>query len=147
GGWLLTKSLPRKRDQSHKIDDWLALLDCLDLPEPTTKHETRPKLIITEKERAGADKVLRTAAGDKSPTIGYHPGGSHPGKRWPRGHFEALIDNLRDSLGGRHIVFLGPDEARESGFGSGVAVMRSGLRDFMAEVSCCDVLVCNDSGP
>lgn len=145
GGWLLNASVPADRNESHKIDDWLTLLSCLDLPESATVEEPRSMLTISGKERADAERTLAEVAGKESPTIGYHPGGSHPGKRWPAANFRELIVKLRESLGGRHIVFLGPDD--EIWRLDGVAVLRSSLREFMAQVSRCDVLVCNDSGP
>src|SRR6267378_5914463 len=78
--------------------------------------------------------------------VGYHPGGSHPGKRWPRERFQELISELGASLGGSHVVFLGPEE-RDASAWAGAVVSRPSLRQLMAQIACCDVLVCNDSGP
>ena len=108
GGWLLTHALPSDRDNSHKVDDWLALLDLLPGSAPTER--SRPTLVVTEEERKRARRKLAEAGANASPLIAYHPGGSHPGKRWPRAQFEELIRDLSASLGGSHIVFLGPDE-------------------------------------
>jgi ADP-heptose:LPS heptosyltransferase len=148
GGWLLTDALPSDRDDSHKIDDWLALMQCLQNSEAVSPtRRISPKLVVDRKEREAAAKALAAVAGDASPTIGYHPGGSHPGKRWPRAQFRELMTQLRTSIGGRHVVFLGPEEEHADGWPAGVAVMRPSLRHLMAQVSCCDVFVCNDSGP
>jgi heptosyltransferase-2 len=148
GGWLLTDTLPSDRDNSHRIDDWLALLQCLPNGDDATRprERVRPKLVVDSRERESAERVLAVAGADR-PTIGYHPGGSHPGKRWPLERFRELMVQLRGSLGGRHIVFLGPDEADAAGWPTGVSVMRPSLRDLMGQMSCCDVVVCNDSGP
>jgi ADP-heptose:LPS heptosyltransferase len=148
GGWLLTDTLPGDRDDSHKVDDWLALVRCLSVSEPAVLAERiRPRLVVSDEERKRAGNELAAAAGDALPTIGYHPGGSHPGKRWPLDHFHDLLTKLGNSIGGRHVVFLGPDEKDVDGWPAGVAVMRPSLRDLMAQISCCDVLICNDSGP
>jgi ADP-heptose:LPS heptosyltransferase len=57
------------------------------------------------------------------------------------------MTELRTSIGGSHVVFLGPDEKGVAQWPAGVAVMRPSLRELMAQISCCDVLICNDSGP
>lgn len=148
GGWLLTDALPSDRDETHKIDDWLALLPLLQESNASSIIERKPpRLVVTESERATAGKVLGAAAGDARRTVGYHPGGSHPGKRWPRERFVFLARELKQSLGGRHVVFLGPDDEDAGKWPDGVAIMRPSLRELMALLSCCDVLVCNDSGP
>ena len=148
GGWLLTDTLPSDRDDSHKVDDWLALVRCLSVSEAIVPAERiRPRLVVSEAERKNAGNELAAAAGDARPTIGYHPGGSHPGKRWPREQFRELMTQLRNSIDGRNLVFLGPDEKNIQDWPAGVAVMRPSLRSLMAQISCCDVLICNDSGP
>jgi ADP-heptose:LPS heptosyltransferase len=147
GGWLLTHSLPSDRDTTHRIDDWLSLLDLLpDAGAPIT-DERRPTVDVTAVEREGAQRKLRERGAKGSPVIAYHPGGSHPGKRWPRASFEELIRELSASLGGTQVVFLGPDETSSEGWPDESIVFREPLRELMALISCCDVLVCNDSGP
>ena len=145
GGWLLTRALPSDRDNSHKVDDWLALLDLLPGSAPTER--SRPTLVVTEEERKRARRKLADAGANASPLIAYHPGGSHPGKRWPRAQFEELIRNLSASLGGSHIVFLGPDENDNVAWPTNAIVFREPLREMMATLTECRVLVCNDSGP
>jgi lipopolysaccharide heptosyltransferase II len=145
GGWLLTHALPSDRDNSHKIDDWLALLDLLPGSAPTER--SRPTLVVTEEERKRARRKLAESGANASPLIAYHPGGSHPGKRWPRAQFEELIRDLSASLGGSHIVFLGPDEEDSVEWPSNAIVFRETLREMMATLTECKVLVCNDSGP
>lgn len=147
GGWLLTDYLPGDRDDSHKIDDWLALLSLVDPASSPPTGRIRPRLVIGDNERRNGEKQIAAVAGAERPTIGYHPGGSHPGKRWPPGQFRELMMQLQRTLGGRHVVFLGPDEMDVDEWPAGVAVVRASLREFMAQVSCCDVFVCNDSGP
>jgi ADP-heptose:LPS heptosyltransferase len=146
GGWLLTHALPSNRDDSHKIHDWLALVGVLD-NATTVGEPPRPTLVVTEEERKRARRKLAEAGANASPLIAYHPGGSHAGKRWPRDQFEALMRGLSASIGGSHIVFLGPGENDPREWPSNVIVFREPLREMMALLTCCDVLVCNDSGP
>lgn len=148
GDWLVTDALPSERDETHRIEDWLALIQRLEgATSPRTIGRRAPTLTVSERERAAAEKMLATLVGGGHPTIGYHPGGSHPGKRWPHERFEALIAEVKGSVGGRHVVFLGPDDDVTGTWPVGTAVLRPSLRELMALVSCCDLFVCNDSGP
>ena len=148
GGWLLTHTLPSDRDNSHKIDDWIALLDLLGgAPSLANAGRPLPTLVVTEEERSQARKKLAEAGAKARPFIAYHPGGSHPGKRWPRQNLEDLMRDLSTSLEGSHIVFLGPQEKDSSEWPPNAIVFQEPLRELMALMTCCDVLVCNDSGP
>jgi heptosyltransferase-2 len=147
GGWLLTDTLPSDRSASHKIEDWLALLDLLPGKSTRDSGPPRPVLTVMAEERDHARNTLQSRGIGDGPVIAYHPGGSHAGKRWPRGHFEELIADLKNSVGGSHVVFLGPGEADFESVPSDTVVIRPSLRELMALFTCCEVLVCNDSGP
>jgi ADP-heptose:LPS heptosyltransferase len=147
GGWLLTNTLPSERSASHKVDDWLALLDLLPGKSVHPAARCRPTLVVTSSERDRARQALKSRGVVERPVIAYHPGGSHPGKRWPRGQFEQLISELKKNVGGSHVVFLGPDENDFDSWPSDTIVVRPSLRELMALLTCCDVLVSNDSGP
>jgi ADP-heptose:LPS heptosyltransferase len=146
-GWLLTKTLPSDRPASHKIDDWLALLTLLPGASTQPPQRRRPTLVVTSEEKDRARRTLQSLGVVDGPVIAYHPGGSHPGKRWPRLHFEQLISELKETIGGSHVVFLGPEEKDFDSLTSGAIVLRPSLRKLMAMLTCCDILVCNDSGP
>jgi ADP-heptose:LPS heptosyltransferase len=147
GGWLLTNTLPSERSDSHKVDDWLALLDLLPGKSTASPQDRRPMLVVTSAERERGRQALKSLGVVEGPMIAYHPGGSHPGKRWPRGQFEQLISELKKSIGGSHVVFLGPEEKEPDSWPSDAIVLRPSLRELMALLTCCDLLVCNDSGP
>jgi ADP-heptose:LPS heptosyltransferase len=147
GGWLLTKTLPSDRGAFHKIDDWLALLDLLPGESSDLRGRPRPVLTLTSMEREQARARLKALGVIGVPVIAYHPGGSHLGKRWPVVQFKQLISELKESVGGSHVVFLGPNENHIDSFGSDAVVIRPSLRELMGLLTSCDVLVCNDSGP
>ena len=148
GGWLLTETLPSNRDDTHKHADWDDLLRLLPGEgRVPSRNPTRAMLVVTRDEKADAERLLTRELGAASPTIGYHPGGSHPGKRWPGDHFRELLRALRDDVGGRHVVMLGPQDQDPGDWPESTLVVRPGLRELMAIISCCDVIVCNDSGP
>jgi heptosyltransferase-2 len=148
GGWLLTLSLPSNRRNTHKVSDWLDLLALLpDGSEELPTVDRIPRLKVSDAETSAAASRLGDGKAPPSPVIGYHPGGSHAAKRWPLGHFEHLVYALREAVSGTHIIFLGPDDVPPPGLPNGAVVRRPTLRELMAEIACCDVLVCNDSGP
>jgi ADP-heptose:LPS heptosyltransferase len=147
GGWLLTNTLPSERSGSHKVDDWLALLDLLPGDATRSAQRRRPTLVVTSSETDRARQRLKSLGLVEGPVIAYHPGGSHPGKRWPRAHFEQLIRDLKKSISGSHVVFLGPEERDFDSLPRDVVIVRPSLRELMALLTCCDILVCNDSGP
>jgi ADP-heptose:LPS heptosyltransferase len=147
GGWLLTDTLPSDRSRFHKVDDWLALLDLLPGQSNRPRSRARPALTVASSEKANARAILVSLGVLNAPVIAYHPGGSHPGKRWPLVQFKQLISELKQSVEGSHVVFLGPDEKHFDGFSSDAVVIRPSLRELMALLTCCDILVCNDSGP
>ncbi len=147
GGWLLTNTLPSERSDSHKVDDWLALLDLLPGKSTHSERRPRPNLVVTSSESDRARQSLKSLGVVEGPVIAYHPGGSHPGKRWPRAQFEQLISDLKRSIGGSHVVFLGPGEKDSDSWPSEAVVLRPSLRELMGLFTCCDILICNDSGP
>jgi ADP-heptose:LPS heptosyltransferase len=167
GGWLLTDALATDPDKHHKIVDWLRLLGPLGgrpAPAPgrvisesqvaeargelVTAKPARPLLRVSEEEVAEARQALAAGGALRRPLVGYHPGGSHPGKRWPLERFAELSGMISARFGGSVVVF-----AERSGYGrSGpfpeeTVFVETGLRGLMASLKCCDVVVCNDSGP
>ena len=148
GGWLLTEALPSHRDDTHKHADWDDVLRLLPGEGRVAKRApTPPLLVVTRDEKEDAERLLRRELGNGNPTIGYHPGGSHVGKRWPADRFRELSRLLRTEFAGRHVVMLGPDDGDPGGWPESTLVVRPGLRELMAIISCCDVFICNDSGP
>jgi lipopolysaccharide heptosyltransferase II len=116
--------------------------------------EERPRLMVTPAERDAAQARLRREGLDPTrPIIGIHPGGYYPSQRWPLGRFlqlarllererqwqvaffgtraeERLIAQIGMKVGQRVAVFFGLE-----------------LREFIALMSECRVMVCNNSGP
>ena len=156
GGWLLTDALATDPDKHHKIVDWLRLLGPLSteladaelLAETVQASTGAPTLCVTEEEIRSAKKTLAALGVTAKPVVGYHPGGSHAGKRWPLERFAELSGDLSSRFRGSTVVFLEPGWFGRSGaWASGAVFVEAGLRDLMVHLKCCDVLVCNDSGP
>lgn len=147
GGWLLTNTLPSDRPESHKVDDWLALMDLLPGSSREPRQRSHPTLVVSSGEKDRARQTLLSLGVVDTPVVAYHPGGSHPGKRWPRTQLAQLISEVKKELGGNHIVFLGPEEHDFDSLPADTIVVRPSLRELMGLLTCCDALVCNDSGP
>jgi heptosyltransferase-2 len=147
GGFLLTDALPAPPADQHKVDDWMGLLAPLgELPGAPVPD---PKLVVTASEREEAGRLLSSY--DVAPEdviLGIHPGGSHESKRWAPEHFAAVARELSTRHAVRPLIFIDPD-----GCGAGMQAghdaifVRTTIREMMALLTHCDLLVCNDSGP
>jgi len=152
GSGLLTDRVPASPDSNHKVMDWLMLLRPLipGLAEGVTNDESfAPILTVTREEQESAQSFLREHGVQQGDTIvGIHPGASVGRRRWPLANFGQVADRLAERHGTKTLVFVDPE-----GVGADLQLRtpplfaRGALREFMALVSLCDVLVCNDSGP
>jgi heptosyltransferase II len=150
GGFLLTDALPSPPAERHKIDDWLALLEPLSGDSGNqTADNPEPLLRVTDDERETARLNLHALGfSEDNLLIGIHPGASHESKRWPAERFGEVGSALASRHSAHLIVFVDP-----GGYGadirlaSDVAFVRTSLREMMALMTHCDLLLCNDSGP
>lgn len=158
GGFLLTHALRASPDDHHRAHDWLKLLEPLDDGRwndgaPTTAAELgkryAPRLTVSLAERADAERRLRSfGIQDGELIVGIHPGASRPQGRWPLEHFAWVAESLTSRYAARCIIFLDPAGHGESmPLRSEAYFVRASLREMMALMTCCDVFICNDSGP
>lgn len=145
GDRVLTDALPVGDPHRHKVDDWLKLLEPFGGPMPGTKVRLR----VSEAERQWARQYLRSRGVSPTNTlVGIHPGASIPGKRWPIHRFTAVAESLRMRPEVKVLAFVEPE-----GYGraleevEGVISAKASLRELIALIERCDLLVCNDSGP
>jgi lipopolysaccharide heptosyltransferase II len=145
GDGVLTDAVVIDNPDRHKAADWLHLLESFGEP---VEIET-PRLRVSESERRWAAEYL--LASGISPTvtvIGIHPGASVPEKRWPLDRFRKIAEMLTQRRGTRVLALVDPE-----GYGAslsevdGVVTVKVGLREMMALIERCELLVCNDSGP
>lgn len=114
----------------------------------------RPRLVVTADERTAAAGRLRDSGLDPArPIIGIHPGGYYPTQRWPLGRFLALAKRLVEE-DHHQVVFFGTraEERLIAHIGMPVGVKMAvcfglELREFIALLSVCRLMVCNNSGP
>lgn len=145
GDTMLTDAVPVGDPHRHKVADWMGLLGVFGGPVATGYRE----LAVPETSRAAAGKFLAGSAilpGDL--VVGIHPGASVAEKRWPLERFAEVAASIAERPGVRVVAFAEPGGYGESlGDIEGVALARTSLRDLIAFIDRCDVLVCNDSGP
>ena len=80
--------------------------------------------------------------------VAIHPGASIAEKRWPIERFEAVARDLVRRPGIKVLAFVEPEGYGYSlGQIEGVIPVRVGLRQMVALLERCGLLICNDSGP
>jgi heptosyltransferase-2 len=131
--------------RGHKVEDWMRLL----APFGGASTAQIPRLFVSDDERAWAKGYLAARGlSEDDLIIGVHPGASLVEKRWPLDGFRRVATEIAAQAGVRLLAFAEP-----SGYGAelfsipGIVPARPTLREMIALIACCDLLVCNDSGP
>ena len=150
---------PHRAD--HQIHDYLHLAAALG----ANSEPLAPKLEITSAEMRRAEEVFlsewRNKLPDPTPAapmllLGLNPGAEYgPAKRWPAASFAAVVRAVSRQVGNcRWLAFGGPadwqvcDEiARLAGSGVLNLAGKTSLRQLMALLKLCRVVLTNDSGP
>jgi ADP-heptose:LPS heptosyltransferase len=156
GTFLLTDAIPARPKSEHKVRDWLTLMEALGSRTGSTRF-TRgedgkpltPKLTLSADERQmAAGKLESMGIAPRDLIVAVHAGASHPDKCWPRENFARVADALADSYGAKIVVLVDPE-----GYGANLPLrnpacyVTSNLRELMALIGSCDLLICNDSAP
>ena len=145
GDYLLTDAVPVGSLDRHRTEDWMRLLEPLEAKLPRAE----PHLVVSEAERRWADDFLRrTGHKDDEKLFAIHPGGSSRLKRWSLEHFEALAEIAAAETGARILWLVDPaGTGSDAELPSGSILARPSLRELIALLSRCDLLVSNDGGP
>ena len=128
------------------------LLDGLDIIETTASEVTETVSLIPlslEEERKAA--AMTASLCDKR-LVAIHPGAFYPAQKWPVERFTEVAQEL--SSQGFGILFFAPAkefpdfDPTRYGDDSGIVVIReTSMRQFIAILSRCELLICNNSGP
>lgn len=152
GTFLLTHAIAAAPDRAHKVDDWLALLAPVKTITTAASvdralRDFKPLLRVTEEERDQARRTLESLGFGAGETIvGIHGGASDARRMWALPSYFSVAGQLAAKYGSRTLFFLEPDASAPSPNFDG-ATVRTTLREMMALFTCCNVLLCNDSGP
>lgn len=132
---------------AHMTDVILGTLGPLGIDGPGGQ----PRLYLPPGERARAAGWLAGQRFSGRPLLGIHPGAYYETQRWPAEHYAALAGRLQTRFD--VILFGGPadeglvERIRFGIPGGALAVVTPDIRRFAALLSCCRLLVCNNSGP
>ncbi len=139
-----------RKGETHEVDRNLELVRLI------CKGEGRRQLVyhLLPDEIATA-KGQRTSWGieDDGFLIGIHPGGSSFDKRWPEKRYAELVDRLVQQYNATILLLHGPEEAgltrniQQAMQSDAIIHAPATIRELGAMLSCCDLVVCNDSGP
>ena len=139
-----------RKGQTHEVDRNLELVRLLCHGDATR----RLVFHLTPDETANARALLTGwGIGTNRFLIGIHPGGSSFDKRWPETHYAELADRLAHDYNATILVLHGPDEAalarsiQEAMQTRAVVYAPPSIRELAALLQCCNLVVCNDSGP
>jgi heptosyltransferase II len=145
GDGVLTDPVPVLEPNRHKVADWLELA-----ARVAPRVQAAPaRLHVSQSEREWAGEFLSSVGIESTGNlIGIHPGASVPAKRWPLSRFHEVAATLAKRRKTSVIAFVDP-----AGYGAslgeieGVATAKVSLRQLVALIERCRLLVGNDSGP
>jgi heptosyltransferase I len=146
--WLFTTHRIPPRPPGHIQDQFLEFLDAIGVP----RGEPAWGLRVTDAERARARALV---AGAEGPLVGFVVATSKPRKNWLPDRFARLAGRLRDAHGAR-CVLLGDTTAIERAAADAIVAgsdaapidaLGCGLRETVALLEACDVVVAPDTGP
>jgi heptosyltransferase-2 len=147
--------VPPPAAYGHQVYYYLQLLFRAGIIErPETQHEVR--LHLAESEQRWAAKQLQTVGlSGRRFLVGLSPGASFGGaKRWLPDRYANLADRLIDALGADVLIFGSPAEralaeavARAMNHTPVLVAGETTLREFMALLAKCHLVITNDSGP
>ena len=138
------------KGETHEVDRNLELVRLICKGEGTRKLKFH--LLPNEVDDA---KARLTSCGVDVDTflIGIHPGGSSFDKRWPEKQYAELADRLAQQYNATILLLRGPDEAvlthniQQAMQTDAIVYAPETIRELGALLSCCNLVVCNDSGP
>jgi lipopolysaccharide heptosyltransferase II len=128
----------------------------LDLVESTggKRAGCEPEVFLCDTEIAWATKALADKGISANElAIAIHPGAHYPSQRWPAERFGEVARRILHQGSGKVILF---GSSEERGFlevvtkiaGVDIPIFFNGnIREFIALLNRCDLLVCNNSGP
>ncbi len=110
--------------------------------------DRHPHLKLSPAEKKFAKEYLaERGIGDGELVIGIHPGARIRTRQWGTEKFRAVGEKLAANLPAKILWFQDPNENKPSDDRAPFARVVLPLRQFMAVLARCNLLLCNDSGP
>lgn len=144
GGFLLTDVVVPDMARPHQTDLSLQLIEHLGIPIIKAA-----KLVsLSSREDAFSMKFLEDhGIADDDLVIGVHPGSRVPTRQWGEDRFREVAAQLAENYGAKVIWFAEPNSSAVPVSGRNIISISVPLREFLAVLSRCRFLVCNESGP
>jgi ADP-heptose:LPS heptosyltransferase len=144
GGFLLTDRVVPDLSRPHRTDVWLQLLSAVGAP--TEKYTAT--LRLSKKAQEDADKFLRARRiPPDAVVIGFHSGARIPVRRWGDERFTEVALGLLQQKDVHVVWFSEPGSITDSPSHDRCHAATLDFESFVAVLSRCQFLVCNDSGP
>jgi len=145
GRGLLTDRVADPGDGSHKVEDWLAMLQPMGgasaPPQP-------PVLAVEDSTQARVDAQLRDMGMTPETTlVAMHPSARQAVRRWSLDRFGEVASAIGAMPNTRVLVLVDPDGYGETLQTTGATCVRATLEELPAYLHRCAVFVGNDSGP
>jgi len=145
GASLLTDVVTPETSRPHFSDRWLHLLEYLGKPT----HDRQPELNLTAEETRAAQRYISDRGVKETEIIiGVHAGARNPIRQWGEQNFFEVAKKLASRFPVKVLWFCEPGAA---GIGSGsepwLVPVTLPLRQFLAVLMQCRLLLCNDTGP
>jgi ADP-heptose:LPS heptosyltransferase len=144
GAFLLTDAVQPDVAHTHISERWLKFLEYLGKPI----LERHPHLRLASSEEEFANQYLAEQGiqpGDL--VVGIHPKARVPTRRWSEANFRAIADRLSGQFPLKILWFSDPQDVSQIARNrSGMVPVCLPLREFMAVLSRCKLLICNDGG-
>ena len=137
------------KEKKHFVDQTLDVLEPLGI----AAKDKKPDLFLTEEEKRWGRKWIKDKGVEGKLIVGVHPGAHYESRRWLPERFAELANEVRKDRETEVIIFGGPGDKRLVERISSmiektqISHVTDNLRRFTALLSCCHVLVCNNSGP
>lgn len=142
-------SMQRSVKEKHFIDITLDLLKVIGV----SYHARQPAIYLDEPERSWAAQWIKKQGLQDRMLIALHPGAYYETQRWPPEYFADLINMIHKRKEAEIILFGAPTDTGlianiQARAQKSVPVsIEPDIRRFLALLSYCRILVCNNSGP
>lgn len=145
GASLLTDVVMPDTSRPHFSDRWLHLLEYLGKPT----LDRQPELNLTVEERFAAQQYISDLGiKDTEIVIAVHAGARNPIRQWGELNFFEVVKKLASRYPVKVLWFCEPGTTRiGSGSEPWLVPVILPLRQFLAVLERCRLLLCNDTGP
>jgi len=144
GGFLLTDVVTPDLGHPHVTDLTLQYLRHLNIPTVRDSSLLR----VSAEDQDSADKILtERGVGPNDILVGIHSGARKQVRQWGEDRFRELARQMAERFGAKIIWFADPAQPHAVPKGPNIIPVSLPLRQFLAVLCRCRLLVCNDSGP